>query len=247
MTFLRKKWERDCNILRPYVVSKDTFLAPRLNPSVGPQAGLPELVSFLRSLQEHSHKPPVEYDICVTNGSQEAFTKAFDMLIEPGDHILVDSPGYSGAFACLRPMFPHFVEVPCDADGLNPEGLEKILASYGPTAPERPKFLYTVPTGANPSGLCTTNERRRQIYRIARKYDLLILEDDPYYYLQFGPKFESYFSLDVDGRVLRFDSMSKVLSAGIRIGWATGPKELLERIILHGQVGAGQTARVAIG
>lgn len=158
------------------------------------------------------------------------------MLIEPGDHILVDSPGYSGAFACLRPMFPVFKEVECDAEGLRPEKLEDVLASYAPTDPKRPKFLYTVPTGANPSGFCTSNTRREQIYRIARKYHLLILEDDPYYYLQFREPLRSYFSMDVDGRVLRFDSFSKVLSAGVRIGWVSGPAELLERIILHGQV-----------
>ncbi|KAI9001792.1 pyridoxal phosphate-dependent transferase [Hyaloraphidium curvatum] len=197
-------------------------------------AGLPDLVAFLRTLQDAQHRPPVPYDICVTNGSQEAFTKAFDMLIEPGDHILVDSPGYSGAFACLRPLFPKFVEVPTDADGLDPAALERILASYR-DSPQRPKFLYTVPTGANPSGLCTSPDRRRRIYHLARKYGLLILEDDPYYFLQFRERLPSYLSMDEDGRVLRFDSMSKVLSAGVRIGWATGPQQLIERIVLHGQ------------
>jgi DNA-binding transcriptional MocR family regulator len=90
--------------------------------------------------------------------------------------------------------------------------------------------------GGNPSGVSTTVDRKRKIYQIAQKYDLLILEDDPYWYLQFEGKDDSYFSMDKDGRVLRFDSFSKILSAGARIGWVSGPKELVDRIILHGMV-----------
>lgn len=99
--------------------------------------------------------------------------------------------------------------------------------------------------GGNPSGASTTVERKRKIYEIAQRHDLLILEDDPYWYLQFEGKDDSYFSMDVDGRVLRFDSLSKILSAGARIGikdqylflgWVSGPKELVDRIVLHGMV-----------
>ena len=71
---------------------------------------------------------------------------------------------------------------------------------------------------------------------IAREYDLLILEDDPYHWVQYGGKrIPSFLSLDKDNRVLRFDSFSKLLSSGMRLGWATGPKALIERIELHTQ------------
>merc|ERR1712213_307604 len=74
-----------------------------------------------------------------------------------------------------------------------------------------------------------------QIYQTASEYDLLILEDDPYYYLQFtnGNRVPSFYSMDVDGRVLRFDSFSKVLSSGLRLGFVTGPPTLIDRINLH--------------
>ncbi len=78
--------------------------------------------------------------------------------------------------------------------------------------------------------------KEHRIYALAQRFNFLILEDDPYYYLQFGDKIPSYFSMDVDGRVLRFDSLSKILSAGARLGWVSGPKPLIDRIILHGMV-----------
>jgi kynurenine/2-aminoadipate aminotransferase len=111
------------------------------------------------------------------------------------------------------------------------------------------------PTGANPTGLTISTKRKREIYKIACEYNLLILEDDPYYFLHFeevtyiilrqkniGRNLSfnqknpvSFLSMDTENRVLRFDSLSKVLSAGLRIGYVTGPKQLLERIELHVQ------------
>lgn len=101
--------------------------------------------------------------------------------------------------------------------------------------------MYTIPTGGNPSGISATVERKKQVYEIACRHNLLILEDDPYYYLKLDqpslnePLGASYFSMDTQGRVLRFDSISKILSSGLRIGWASGPKSLIERIGLHAQ------------
>ena len=130
------------------------------------------------------------------------------------------------------------------------------------------QILYINPTGANPTGTLLSVERRKEIYQLCCEYNLLLLEDDPYYYLQFGDKESrppSFLSLDTQGRVLRstllqnftlfllcrFDSFSKILSSGIRLGFVTGivynavrlnfklcsgPKELIQRIVLHMQV-----------
>jgi len=81
-------------------------------------------------------------------------------------------------------------------------------------------------------------ERKREIYSIAQKYDLLLLEDDPYYYLQYDRRISSFLSIDTDGRVLRFDSFSKILSSGVRVGFVTGPKPLVEVLDRHIQVTA---------
>ncbi|XP_045127581.1 kynurenine/alpha-aminoadipate aminotransferase, mitochondrial-like isoform X3 [Portunus trituberculatus] len=96
--------------------------------------------------------------------------------------------------------------------------------------------LYLVPNSCNPTGTNMSEERRQEIYAIAQQYDLIILEDDPYFFLQFNEKqLTSFLSMDVDGRVLRFDSFSKVISSGLRIGCVTGAPPLLQGITLHMQ------------
>ncbi|KAJ3155817.1 hypothetical protein HDU89_005375 [Geranomyces variabilis] len=201
-----------------------------------PTNGIPEFVSWLKSLQSSVHAPPYEtYDVCVGNGSQDVLTKTFEMLLGKGDHLLIEAPAYVGSLAFLKPLGCKFVELPVDAAGLNPDALEQTLRDW-PDPATRPKVLYTVPVGGNPTGTSTSAERKRRIYEIASKYDILILEDDPYYYLQFSHnRAPTYFSLDQDQRVLRFDSLSKIFSAGMRIGWVTGPAPLISRIALHAQ------------
>jgi kynurenine/2-aminoadipate aminotransferase len=93
-----------------------------------------------------------------------------------------------------------------------------------------------VPTGGNPTGASLSLDRRRALYAVARRHDLLLIEDDPYYYLSYTPaRTPSLLSMDTDGRVLRTDSFSKVLSAGLRVGVLTGPPPLVDRINLHNQ------------
>ncbi|KAJ3318931.1 hypothetical protein HDV06_006920 [Boothiomyces sp. JEL0866] len=201
----------------------------------GSTPGDSQLVDWLRQLQEQVHNPPYQsYDICVGNGSQDLITKAMEALINPGDTILIESPTYVGILAFLRPLGAKFLEIPVDNQGIQPDALEQALLNW-PDVATRPKVLYTVPTAGNPTGLSTIYERKKKVYEIAQRYNIIILEDDPYYYLQFKtPLTPSYFSLDCDGRVLRFDSVSKILSGGMRVGWVSGPPALVERIVLHG-------------
>lgn len=142
--------------------------------------------------------------------------------------------------------------MPVDARGIIPEEMEKILKQL-----DRPiKFLYVIPTGQNPTSATLTVARKKEIYRLACEYDFLILEDDPYYYLTFTQDHNnvkdsdiSFLSMDTEGRVLRFDSISKVLGGGLRVGWCTGPAPLIERIHLHMQataLSASGLAQVAV-
>ncbi|TPX59416.1 hypothetical protein SpCBS45565_g07746 [Spizellomyces sp. 'palustris'] len=201
-----------------------------------PTNGIPEFVAWLKELQTSEHSPLYDsFDVCVGNGSQDVLTKAFEMLLAEGDNLLIESPAYVGSLAFLKPLGCKFVEVPVDKDGLDSNKLEEILSGWKDVR-TRPKVLYTVPVGGNPTGVSTSVERKRKMYEIAKRYDIIILEDDPYYYLQFGDtRAATYFSMDADKRVLRFDSLSKIFSAGMRIGWVTGPKPLVDRIVLHGQ------------
>jgi len=204
-------------------------------------SGVPALVAELQALQRREHNPPSDRSICVNTGSQEALTRAFAMLLEPTDTLLVEEPTYSGALAYLKPMGCRLVGVPTDGLGLIPAALAEVLGDWdsGPHAgTPRPRVLYTIPTGANPSGGTMSLARRKEVYATAREHGLIILEDDPYWYVYLGAPEDrppSLLSMDVDGRVLRFDSFSKVLSSGMRLGFATGPPALVSQLELHTQ------------
>uniref|UniRef100_A0A8C1N645 Aminoadipate aminotransferase n=1 Tax=Cyprinus carpio TaxID=7962 RepID=A0A8C1N645_CYPCA len=116
----------------------------------------------------------------------------FEMLVKSGDNVLLDAPTYSGPLA-LQPLGCNLI---------NPSSV--------------PRVLYTIPNRGNPTGACMTCERKQDVYELTRKYDLLITEDDPYYFLQFQKPWAppTFLSMDVDGCVLRMDSFSKILSSG---------------------------------
>ncbi|KAM8969719.1 kynurenine/alpha-aminoadipate aminotransferase, mitochondrial isoform 3-T3 [Sarcophilus harrisii] len=192
---------------------------------------IPELLSWLKKFQTSLHKPHTaqfspaqgQMDVCVTTGSQEGLCK-------------------------LRPLGCNIIGVGSDQYGVIPDSLRAALSRWRPEDaqnPERqtPKFLYTVPNGSNPTGTSLTYERKKEIYELARKYDFLIIEDDPYYFLQFNkPWAPTFLSMDTDGRVIRTDSFSKILSSGLRIGFITGPKPLIDQIVLHIQVSTMHTS-----
>ncbi|XP_075356426.1 kynurenine/alpha-aminoadipate aminotransferase, mitochondrial isoform X3 [Mycteria americana] len=192
-------------------------------------AGIPELLSWLKDFQRNLHNPPTanyspeqgQMEVCVTTGSQEGLCKVFEMLINPGDNILLDAPTYSGTLAALRPLGCNIINVPSDQHGIIPKALKEILSTWSSEDVKNrshhlPKFLYTIPNGCNPTGNSLTTERKKEIYQLARKYDFLIIEDDPYYFLQFEkPWAPTFLSMDVDGRVIRTDSFSKILSSGV--------------------------------
>ncbi|KIS70639.1 tryptophan amino transferase (transaminase) [Mycosarcoma maydis] len=230
----------------------------------GATSGIPKLVQWITELQVHMHKreavtPGSKLDgvagrtpwrVTTGNGSQDLLNKTFDALLNPGDVILVESPAYTGILPSLVMIKANIVPVTSDDQGMMSSRLAEILANWE-TDPQtaslaRPKCLYTTPTGANPAGTTASDERKRQILALARQYDFLVLEDDPYYYLHFEgldqdavtrPRCRSYWSLEEEhrerwgtGRVIRFESFSKILAAGLRLGFATGPNEILDAV-----------------
>ncbi|KAM9500150.1 kynurenine/alpha-aminoadipate aminotransferase, mitochondrial isoform 1-T1 [Clarias gariepinus] len=219
-------------------------------------SGIPELISWLKELQKRLHNPPTatfspergQMELCVTTGSQEGLCKVFEMLINPGDNVLLDAPTYSGTLAAMQPLGCNIINVPSDQYGMIPEALRDILARWDPADAQKlgssvPRVLYTIPNGGNPTGASMTTERKQKVYELAQSYDFLIIEDDPYYFLQFQkPWAPTFLSMDVDGRVIRTDSFSKILSSGLRIGFVTGPKPLVDRVVLHIQASTMHTS-----
>lgn len=206
----------------------------------GPTAGIPSLLEWIWGLQEFAHgrKRDEGWRPSVGSGSQDVIYKAVTSILNPGDSILVESPVYAGVIPMFKAHGLTLVEVKTDGNGIQSSSLREILENW-PAEKPKPKVLYSVPYGCNPSGATATIERKRETLELARQHDFIIFEDDPYYYLYFGdrPRPPSYFTLELEqpelGRVMRFDSLSKILSSGMRIGFVCGPEPLVNAMDLH--------------
>ncbi|KAK4884051.1 hypothetical protein RN001_000322 [Aquatica leii] len=207
-----------------------------------PSQGYPPLVQLLREFTQQMHQPPAWdlRDVMVTTGSQDGISKTIEMCLEEGEPVVVQNPLYSGTETVLKPFKPTLIPIAQDHDGMIPESLrsalqdweKKCLLSNGEY--KMPKLMYINPTGSNPTGTTMPVERRLEVYRICCEYNLLILEDDAYCFMNFTEtSLPSFLSLDTQGRVVRFDSLSKVLSSGLRIGWVTAAKPLIQNMELH--------------
>ncbi|KAF8322648.1 TdiD protein [Clavulina sp. PMI_390] len=226
----------------PFEESTITIEGDRMDEALqyGPTIGHKDLLSVLTKMQVENHGRAVDpsWRISVGAGSQDLLYKVFQTLTDPGDVVLVEAPTYAGVIPNLISRQADCVEVPVDGEGIVASALEEMLANW-PWGKKMPKYLYTIPYGCNPSGATASLERRVKVLELARKYKFLILEDDPYYLLYYGdaPRPASYFELEgkdghPTGIVLRFDSLSKVVSSGLRIGFATGPIPLLTKMDL---------------
>ena len=206
------------------------------------------------------HNPKYrDWSCTMTIGSTSALDMALRMFTQRDDFVLAEEYTFSAAVETAAPMGVRMVGVAMDKEGLLAESLDDILTNWDEKARggKKPFLLYTVPTGQNPTGATQSGQRRRDVYKVAQKHDLYILEDEPYYFLQMepyagadGPSAQppktredfvnalvpSYLSLDTDGRVMRMDSFSKVVAPGSRIGWVTASQQVVDRYTKHADV-----------
>ncbi|KAF7519148.1 hypothetical protein G7054_g13185 [Neopestalotiopsis clavispora] len=223
----------------------------------GYSAGSPQALRFVTEHVEMIHDPPYDdWECCLTCGTTSALDIVLRILCNPGHTILTEKYTYTGTLAAARAQGLRTVGIDMDDQGLSPDDLDKKLQDWdvGLGQGPKPRVLYMIPTGQNPTGTTQSLARRREIYRIAVKHDLFVLEDDPYYFLQMGsrqPSTEkqgdadsylaslppSYLSLDTDGRVLRMDTASKILAPGLRCGWVTGCSQFIDKFIAFSEVG----------
>lgn len=225
----------------------------------GHTAGQPELVDFLRGHNNEIHDMKYsDWDLIASIGNTNSWESTLRVFCNRGDVILAEEYSFSSSLAAAEAQGVTTIPVPIDAFGIVPEKLEELLDNWTPNAP-KPKLLYTIPTGQNPTGTSLPGDRKDAIYRVAQKHDFLIVEDEPYYFLQVGDYIEdlkkreevysaprptheqfkqslvkSFLSCDTEGRVIRLDSFSKILGPGTRVGWITGSKKLLKAYVsLH--------------
>ncbi|KAF9246413.1 pyridoxal phosphate-dependent transferase [Melanogaster broomeanus] len=211
-------------------------------------AGVPECQEIITNLTNFFFAPS-NHEITLTLGNSDGLTKLFRLLGTKGDHFLTDEFTFPAMTNAPLAYGIKWVGVKMDAGGMIPEEMERVLTNWDESKMgRRPHVLYMIPVGQNPTGSTLSLERRKKIYAIAQKWDLVIIEDDPYYFLQydtqviptdvdnFGKEFSktlapTMLSLDVDGRVCRVDSFSKVIGPGMRLGWITSSSMFREQLV----------------
>ncbi len=163
--------------------------------------------------------------LMLTTGSHEGINITAEGLINPGDPIAVEAPSYAEALLTFSKEGAIFHSLEMDDEGPLPERLEFLAREH------HIKLLYTIPNFQNPSGRVTSSQRRLDILELAKKYDFLILEDDPYRHLYYdAPPPGTYLAMqENDGRVIYLGSFSKLIAPGIRCGWMIAPPELYKK------------------
>ncbi len=183
--------------------------------------------------------------LIVTTGSQQALDLLGKTLISPGDKVIVEGPTFLATIQCFRLYGADLVSAPIDADGVQVDKLEQLIAEH------KPKFVYLIPTFGNPSGGLLSLARRQRVLELAVKYNTLIVEDDPYGDLYFGeapPPSLLALTPQVPGSrdlLVHCGSLSKVLSPGLRVGWMIGHPDLLARATMCKQFSDAHTSTFA--
>ena len=186
------------------------------------------LLSYMKSKYQIGSEAD---DILMTAGAQQAVGLVAKVLCNEGDVVITESPSFVGSLNSFRSLGARLVGVPIEEDGMNLTALEAALKA-NPHA----KAIYTIPNFQNPSGITMSMVKRRAVYALAKQYDVLIVEDNPYGDLRYeGEDIPAIKTMDVDGIVLYAGSFSKVISPGMRVGYAIAPKALIQKMVVAKQ------------
>ena len=192
------------------------------------------LQSLRREIAARMRKHGIAVDtqnILILSGATQGIGLIGRFLLKAGDEVVVEVPTYLGAVQTFRALGARVIGVPTDSDGLRVDLLESILAR------RRPRFIYTLPTFQNPTGFVMSPDRKRRLLLLARRYQIPILEDDPYRELYFeGKEPQPLKALDTHGYVLYLSTFSKILAPGLRVAWLAAPDPMIERLSLHKQI-----------
>ena len=170
-------------------------------------------------------------DLLVTNGGQQALDLLAKLFCNPGDIVLAEGPSYVGALGAFSSYQGHVVHIAIDEEGLVPEALDDAMAALQ-RAGRIPKFLYTIPNHQNPAGVSMSHRRREALLERAQRYDLLLIEDNPYGLLDFkGEQLPCLRSLAPE-RVIYLGTLSKIFAPGVRVGWVAAPAAVRNKLVL---------------
>ena len=212
-------------------------------PVLSLQYGVTEGYTPLREavkarLKRVEHIDNVGDEVIIVSGGQQGIELSTKALVNEGDTVIVEEPSFIGALNAFRSYNAHLAGVKMDEDGMNITALEEAIAEN-----KNAKLIYTIPTFQNPMGATMSLEKRKAVYEIARKNNLIIIEDNPYGDLTFdGTKVPTIKSMDTDGRVIYCGSFSKILAPGLRIGFVCANQAIVQKIVVGKQVSDVHTA-----
>lgn len=167
-------------------------------------------------------------DILITTGAQQIMDLCSKALVNEGDVVICEAPSFIGSLNTFRSYNAKLVGVPVEPDGMSTEKLEEALKA-NPNA----KLIYTIPNFQNPSGVTMSLEKRKKVYELAKKYGVLIIEDNPYGDLRYSGEYvPNIKSLDTDGIVIYAGSFSKVISPGMRVAYTIAPKPIFQKLVV---------------
>ena len=207
--------------------------APLATLQYGPTEGYGPLRELLAGWMGRLDVPAAPEQLLITAGSQQGLDLLGRLLIDPGAPVAVEEPTYLGALQAWQTCRPNYLPLPVDDEGLDVEALERMLAGGA-----RPRFLYVVSCFQNPTGVTLAPARRQRLIELAARYNLPIVEDDPYGELYYeGGRATPLAALDIAlhgelRHVVYLGTLSKVLAPGLRVGWLTAPRPLFDRLVM---------------
>lgn len=202
--------------------SNSTF---NYGPTEGEQSLRTELLAALHA----SGQPADEERLLITTGGMQGLDLVCKLFLNPGDLVLTESPTYANALVTIASYEGRVVECPTDDHGIVVDAIPDLVARAG----QPPKLIYVIPNYQNPTGFCLSQERRLSLLELAREYNAVILEDDPYGQLSYdGTERQSLFRLDGDvGTVVSVNTFSKVVAPGLRVGWVLARPDIIRRMV----------------
>ena len=205
----------------------------------GKTNGYPPLLALIRRrLAEKQKISCGENELLVTTGSQQGLEMLAKILVNDGDTVLVEEPAFIGSLNAFRSAGAKLIGVPLEADGMDLAALDRLLTEHRET-----KFVYTISTSNNPTGVTMSVEKRRAFYEIIKRHRILAAEDDPYCELRFdGRIIPPVKSFDTEGLVVYFGSFSKILAPGLRVGYVCADAAVINALSTAKQTADLQTA-----
>lgn len=212
--------------LMSHLAAKSTARALQYGPTEGIDEVREAIIQVMAAEGTHVDGD----DVLVTTGGQQVIDLVCKTLVDPGDVVIAEAPTYPGAVPTLSAYQADVIQIEMDSDGMRIDVLEETLARLDREG-RRPKFIYTIPNFQNPAGVTMSLPRRRRLVDIAHERELLILEDNPYGLLRYeGEPLPSLYSMDGGEFVIYLGTFSKILSPGVRVGWAAAPRPVLQKM-----------------